>query len=831
MNAKIRLFLGLAAVAVISSCLGSCTASIDPSSSSPSQSTGNLYQFDFDLAGGYSPSYRGVVSVTGFTKGAFFFDCEKEGVNFRGWAYNGTKIFDEKGNQLAEVALQKSMTFLALYESNVHVTIVTNIDGAGDYTGSGTYEYHTTVGLSATVNEGYRFEGWYFGDTLLSESARYVYTILNKDVTLEARYWFADYLLDVSSNNAASGYVLIHPSDNRNYLPEIQESFPYRSSITVKAYSLSKARFLGWYDEDGALLGEDLEYRFEMPNRNYSLEAKWNFFTVSYVLGGGFNNPENPQSFTLESEGLDLLDPSRDYYDFAGWTYHGETVTEIDPSWSDNVTLVAQWKAKDYGIHYELSGGQNSEDNPATYTVESDDILLADPSRYGYTFAGWFADEHFTNQVESIASGSSGEVVLFAKWIPVSYSLTYDLDGGTNNADNPETYTIESEFDFAAPSKDGFEFKGWFDEEGNPVSSISKGTTGPITLIAHWEALPFALSAQSEDDGRGSASIVSGVGYAGEEVTVSATALGNCFFKGWYDGETLLSKDATYTFTMPSHDYSLVARFYSEEEVMHYGIKPILSEDGQYVTYGMFPQTLVKDKSLIGALDALDHAEENGFYFYNGDYYASAGAVNDYSMTNRKIQDGTEIQDMDGSKYWCRCEPIRWRVLSHDGNDYSLLSEKTIYGCRLSELGTPKWKDSELRKWLNGSFYNSAFSYNNANIKMTEVDNSAPTTSVDPNPNVGENTNDRVFLLSYQDYNNASYGFVDDASRVADVSDYAIVKGVSRYGGGTYPNAWTRSPSSRDIMVDVYNQTTGAFDTLQYWWLGGVRPAMNVSFE
>ena len=43
--------------------------------------------------------------------------------------------------------------------------------------------------------------------------------------------------------------------------------------------------------------------------------------------------------------------------------------------------------------------------------------------------------------------------------------------------------------------------------------------------------------------------------------------------------------------------------------------------------------------------------------------------------------------------------------------------------------------------------------------------------------------------------------------------------------------AFTRSPSSRDIMMDVYNQTTGAFDTLQYWWLGGVRPAMNVSFE
>ena len=56
-----------------------------------------------------------------------------------------------------------------------------------------------------------------------------------------------------------------------------------------------------------------------------------------------------------------------------------------------DVSLVAQWKAKEYSIEYELDGGKLSKgvENPSGYTVLDRDIILSNPTRLGYTFLGW----------------------------------------------------------------------------------------------------------------------------------------------------------------------------------------------------------------------------------------------------------------------------------------------------------------------------------------------------------------------------------------------------------------------------------------------------------
>ncbi|MCQ2520324.1 MAG: InlB B-repeat-containing protein, partial [Lachnospiraceae bacterium] len=56
--------------------------------------------------------------------------------------------------------------------------------------------------------------------------------------------------------------------------------------------------------------------------------------------------------------------------------------------------------------------------NPVEYTIE-DSISLGAPTRAGYTFAGWYLDSRFTpsRQVTEIQAGSTGNKVLYAKWI------------------------------------------------------------------------------------------------------------------------------------------------------------------------------------------------------------------------------------------------------------------------------------------------------------------------------------------------------------------------------------------------------------------------------
>ncbi|MFP3154596.1 N-acetylmuramoyl-L-alanine amidase [Lachnospiraceae bacterium ZAX-1] len=72
------------------------------------------------------------------------------------------------------------------------------------------------------------------------------------------------------------------------------------------------------------------------------------------------------------------------------------------------------------------------------------------------------------------------------------FSITYELDGGDNQADNPTTYTAGIEIVLKAPTKSGYVFGGWYtdNEFKNDVQmKISKENTGNITLYAKWNAL------------------------------------------------------------------------------------------------------------------------------------------------------------------------------------------------------------------------------------------------------------------------------------------------------------------------------------------------------
>ncbi len=812
------------------------------------------YTINFDLNGGTSASYSGPKTVEAFSKDIFFFDCVKEGWNFRGWSYNGTKIFDEKGNQLTNPTMAKTMTFVAMYAQTAKMTIISNLEGAGTITGEGEYPYNTYVDVSAYAKQGYVFIGWYYQNTLLSNTNDYKYMMWSEDVTLEARFKFDSFLMNVHTNNEDYGLVLLRSTVNNNYLPEYQEYRDYTTQVTIAAYSKTDVRFLGWYDTENKLIETNAVYNFVMPNYDYTLEAKWNYFTVSYVLNGGTNNSSNPTSYTIDSSKITLREPTRTGYDFTGWTYNGRTVTEVDPTWIDNITLVANWRAHTYSISYELDGGTNNSSNPTSYTIESSTITLKDATRNGYTFDGWYKTSTFSNKVTTIDTGSHGDLVLYAKWTPVQYSITYNLDGGTNNSDNPSTYTIESSFTLNSPTKTGYTFVGWYDNNDNQISQITTGTTGALTLTAKWSSNLNSLSVTSEDTTKGTVAITSGSGYSDESITVVATPIEDYVFKGWYHEDAKVSDSASYTFTMPTSDYSLVAHFFTkaeeeeEERAVKYGTRPILSEDGKTLTYGLYPQKNVNDSTLVSALNALTTPESNGWYLYNNDYYAKVSAT-PYN-SSYKFDNGTTI--VSGTTYWFKCEPITWNVLSSTNGEYYILSSvlldahcyyynstsnRTIGG---KTVYANNYEYSDIRTWLNNDFYNSAFALGNAHIQTTTVDNSASTTDSSTNKYACNNTQDEVFLPSYQDYINSSYGFststssTDTSTRYCRTTDWARARGAYYYANSASYQCngyyWTRSPDS-----DSYdNGACGVSPGGGIWGYGvnntslSVRPALTI---
>lgn len=296
------------------------------------------YTVDFDLNGGTSSSYNGPIEVKTFSKGIFFFDCVKEDWQFRGWEYNGEKIFDEKGNQLKNVTLVDDMVFKAIYSQTVKLAITTNMPEAGTITGEGEYPYNTYVDVSVTPNQGYKFVGWYYQSTLLSNEEAYKYMMWDEDIILEARFEKDDFNLRIYTNNEDYGLVLLKSNSViDDYLPEYAGPKEYGSEVTIAAYSKSDVRFLGWYDENNNLVTTNAVYTFVMPNYDYTLEAKWNYFTINYNLNGGTNNPNNPDHYTIDST-VYLQNPTKVGYEFIGWEYNGEIIDVIDVNLVQNIT-------------------------------------------------------------------------------------------------------------------------------------------------------------------------------------------------------------------------------------------------------------------------------------------------------------------------------------------------------------------------------------------------------------------------------------------------------------------------------------------------------------
>jgi uncharacterized repeat protein (TIGR02543 family) len=122
--------------------------------------------------------------------------------------------------------------------------------------------------------------------------------------------------------------------------------------------------------------------------------------------------------------------PERTGYTFAGWNTAadgpGSSFTATTAV-SAAIEVYARWNPEPYNITYHLNEGSNDPANPASYTVESPDIILAAPSRDHYIFRGWYVDGGFAGSaVAAIPAGSTGNKTFYARWIP-AVSVAIDL--------------------------------------------------------------------------------------------------------------------------------------------------------------------------------------------------------------------------------------------------------------------------------------------------------------------------------------------------------------------------------------------------------------------
>lgn len=171
------------------------------------------------------------------------------------------------------------------------------------------------------------------------------------------------------------------------------------------------------------------------------------------------------------------------------------------PAQSDSVSLHI---VTAYKINYHLDGGINPPSNPSVLTNESGKVVLSAPTKNYYTFEGWFLDEGFTKPLEDNTLDSAtltGDVDLYAKWTPASFKINYELNGGENHPSNPDSYTVEDTIKLKDPSKEGYDFLGWYrdaDYTEGPVNVINGTECKEITLYAKWQEIEVPFDEDEE---------------------------------------------------------------------------------------------------------------------------------------------------------------------------------------------------------------------------------------------------------------------------------------------------------------------------------------------
>ena len=190
-----------------------------------------------------------------------------------------------------------------------------------------------------------------------------------------------------------------------------------------------------------------------------------------------------------------------DGYEFSGWTV---TVNYISGGGIESIVLQAQFKEKEYTITFDTAGGSSVA--PITGVSGSSVTAPADPTKTGYTFAGWDKNIPSTMPAEN--------TTITAQWTANTYNIYYELDGVTNG-NNPTTYTYGVGVgNLADATKDGHVFTGWYNDSNfaEKVESISTTQLENVTLYAKFVSVPDVIEA-------GTYELISGVQYTLGNVT------------------------------------------------------------------------------------------------------------------------------------------------------------------------------------------------------------------------------------------------------------------------------------------------------------------------
>ncbi len=456
-------------------------------------STGN-YTITLDTDGGTLPAGQAsTISYNYNTPSFTIMNPTKSGYDFAGWIGSGLT------SKTVTLSINQGSTgdrsYKAVWISSSQNKITYNLNGGEVLSGANPESYVINSGsilLKNPTKEGYKFNGW----VVEQESKTGIITLNGKYATINTSLGGSAY---ISADWSLATYKITYNLNGGTNAGTNPKTYTINDAFTLDNPTRPGYTFKGWTgtDLDDAKPSTNVSVANGTGNRTYTAHWGEAEYSITYDYNGGSATVANPTSFNVLTPSFTLNNPEKAGYTFTGWTGSNGTTPQ------KTVTIAAGSSgAKNYTANFEIETYTITyygvDKDPQTYTVESADINIANPTKAGYEFMGWQHKDAINPEKNVVVRhGSTGDKEFTAIWKETEYKITYVLDGGEVSGTNPETYTIESsKITLLNPTKAGYEFLGWNTSDGKTnqmLVEIPKGSTGNKTFTAKWGLAPYKI--------------------------------------------------------------------------------------------------------------------------------------------------------------------------------------------------------------------------------------------------------------------------------------------------------------------------------------------------
>ncbi|MDO5329245.1 MAG: InlB B-repeat-containing protein [Coriobacteriia bacterium] len=361
---------------------------------------------------------------------------------------------------------------------------------------------------TAPTKEGYKFAGWFDEDTSTTTPFNFT-TPIKSDLTLTAHWTEVPTTYSITKDETTEGVASISAQVEGTEVTAAAAGTTVNVSATpLSGYEINSITIKP--DSGTPIVIEGDQGQFTMPASNVTITATsvvpTTTHTVTFDSKGG--TAVDPQTVEDGECAIEPTAPTKEGFEFAGW-FNEDASTTIPfnfttPITSD-LTLTAHWTAvpTTYTITKTTTEGVASisaqvEGTEVTAAAAGTTVNVSATPLSGYEINSITIKPDSGTPI--VIEGDQGQFTMPASNVTITatsvvptttHTVTFDSKGGT--AVDPQTVEDgECAIEPTAPTKEGFEFAGWFNEDASTTIPFNFTTpiTSDLTLTAHWTAVP-----------------------------------------------------------------------------------------------------------------------------------------------------------------------------------------------------------------------------------------------------------------------------------------------------------------------------------------------------